>query len=153
MSPAAALPPLRGIRVADFSRVIAGPLCAMTLADLGADVVKIENPEGGDDTRGYRPPDYKGLSPAFVCYNRNKRSIALDLNKAEDLAKAKALTERADLVIENFRTGLMEKFGLGYDDLAPANRSEEHTSELQSLMRNSYDVFCLKKKHQTQTKR
>src|SRR3546814_276950 len=132
MSPASALPPLHGIRVADFSRVIAGPLCAMTLADLGADVVKIENPEGGDDTRGYRPPDYKGLSPAFVCYNRKKRSIALDLNKAEDLAKAKALTERADLVIENFRTGLMEKYGLGYADLAPSNprlvylsRSEE----------------------------
>ncbi|MFN4090255.1 MAG: CaiB/BaiF CoA transferase family protein [Alphaproteobacteria bacterium] len=115
------LPPLHGIRVADFSRVIAGPLCAMTLADLGADVVKIENPDGGDDTRGYRPPDYKGLSPAFLCYNRNKRSIALDLNKAEDLAKAKALTERADLVIENFRTGLMEKYGLGYEDLAPSN--------------------------------
>src|SRR3546814_1592750 len=109
MSPASALPPLHGIRVADFSRVIAGPLCAMTLADLGADVVKIENPEGGDDTRGYRPPDYKGLSPAFVCYNRNKRSIALDLNKAEDLAKARSLTERADLVIENFRTGLKDR--------------------------------------------
>src|SRR3546814_16116845 len=70
MSPASALPPLHGIRVADFSRVIAGPLCAMTLADLGADVVKIENPEGGDDTRGYRPPDYKGLSPAFSSEER-----------------------------------------------------------------------------------
>ena len=113
--------PLSGIRIADFSRVIAGPLCAMTLADLGADVVKIENPEGGDDTRGYKPPDYKGLSPAFLCYNRNKRSIALDLNSPEGVRTARELINRADVVIENFRTGLMERYGLDYATVAKDN--------------------------------
>lgn len=110
--------PLEGIRVADFSRVIAGPVCAMTLADMGADVVKIEHPVGGDDTRGYRPPEIDGFSPAFLCYNRNKRGIALDLNVAEGLRTARELIDRADIVIENFRTGLMARYGLDYASLA-----------------------------------
>src|SRR5918997_4854303 len=113
--------PLAGIRIADFSRVIAGPLCAMTLADLGADVVKIENPQGGDDTRGYKPPDWKGLSPAFLCYNRNKRSITLDLNSEEGVRTARDLIDRADIVIENFRTGLMERYGLDYATVSKDN--------------------------------
>ncbi|MCA8927514.1 MAG: CoA transferase [Alphaproteobacteria bacterium] len=110
-------PPLTGIRVADFSRVIAGPLASMHLADLGADVVKIEHPVGGDDTRGYTPPDYHGLSGAFLCYNRNKRSIALDLSVPEGRATARALIDAADVVIENFSTGVMAKFGLDYESV------------------------------------
>jgi formyl-CoA transferase len=109
--------PLKGIRVADFSRVIAGPLASMHLADLGADVVKIEHPVGGDDTRGYTPPDYHGLSGAFLSYNRNKRSIALDLGVEEGRKTARALIDAADVVIENFSTGVMAKFGLDYDSV------------------------------------
>lgn len=109
--------PLHGIRVADFSRVIAGPLASMHLADLGADVVKIEHPAGGDDTRGYVPPDYHGFSAAFLCFNRNKRSIALDLAVEEGRATARALIDAADVVIENFSTGVMAKFGLDYESV------------------------------------
>jgi formyl-CoA transferase len=109
--------PLKGIRVADFSRVIAGPLASLHLADLGADVAKIEHPAGGDDTRGYTPPDYHGLSPAFLSFNRNKRSIALDLSVEEGRATARALIDAADVVIENFSTGVMAKFGLDYDSV------------------------------------
>lgn len=109
--------PLKGIRVADFSRVIAGPLASMHLADLGADVAKIEHPAGGDDTRGYTPPDYHGLSPAFLCFNRNKRSIALDLSAEEGRATARALIDAADVVIENFSTGVMAKYGLDYESV------------------------------------
>ena len=109
--------PLNGIRVADFSRVIAGPLASMHLADLGADVVKIEHPAGGDDTRGYTPPDYHGFSPAFLCFNRNKRSIALDLTVEEGRAAARAMIDAADVVIENFSTGVMAKFGLDYESV------------------------------------
>ncbi|MEQ9124276.1 MAG: CoA transferase, partial [Alphaproteobacteria bacterium] len=108
-------PPLTGLKVVDFTRVIAGPVAAMILSDLGAEVVKLEHPEGGDDTRGYRPPDYKGLSPAFLVYNRGKQSVALDLTKAEDLKAARALIDQADVVIENFSTGVMAKYGLDYD--------------------------------------
>ncbi len=110
-------PPLKGIRVADFSRVIAGPLASMHLADLGADVVKIEHPVGGDDTRGYVPPDYHGLSGAFLCFNRNKRSITLDLTVPEGKATARALIDAADVVIENFSTGVMAKYGLDYESV------------------------------------
>jgi len=109
--------PFQGIRVADFSRVIAGPLTSMHLADLGADVVKIEHPVGGDDTRGYTPPDYHSLSAAMLCYNRNKRSIALDLGVEEGRNAARALIDAADVVIENFSTGVMAKFGLDYESV------------------------------------
>lgn len=108
-------PPLTGLKVVDFTRVIAGPVAAMILSDLGAEVVKLEHPEGGDDTRGYRPPDYKGLSPAFLVYNRGKQSVALDLTKPADLKAARALIDQADVVIENFSTGVMAKYGLDYD--------------------------------------
>ena len=72
-------PPLTGLKVVDFTRVIAGPVAAMILSDLGAEIVKLEHPKGGDDTRGYRPPEYKGISAAFLSYNRGKQSVALDL--------------------------------------------------------------------------
>jgi crotonobetainyl-CoA:carnitine CoA-transferase CaiB-like acyl-CoA transferase len=108
-------PPLTGIKVVDFTRVIAGPVAALILSDLGAEVIKLEHPQGGDDTRGYRPPDYKGLSPAFLAYNRGKQSVALDLSTSCGLSAARRLVDKADIVIENFSTGVMAKYGLDYD--------------------------------------
>lgn len=108
-------PPLTGIKVVDFTRVIAGPVAALILSDLGAEVIKLEHPQGGDDTRGYRPPDYKGLSPAFLAYNRGKQSVALDLSTSSGLSAARELVDKADIVIENFSTGVMAKYGLDYD--------------------------------------
>ncbi|MFM8888674.1 MAG: CoA transferase, partial [Solirubrobacterales bacterium] len=103
---------LDGLLVADFSRVLAGPLAAMTLGDLGADVVKVE-PPGGDETRGWMPPvDPDGRSTYFLSVNRNKRSVALDLKDGDDLALARELASRVDVVIENFRPGTMARFGL-----------------------------------------
>ncbi len=112
---------LSGLRVADFSRVLAGPYATMTLADFGADVVKIESP-AGDDTRSWRPPvDEAGESTYFGAVNRNKRSVVCDLGTPEGLAAARALAETADVVVENFRPGVMERFGLDEDSLRPAN--------------------------------
>jgi crotonobetainyl-CoA:carnitine CoA-transferase CaiB-like acyl-CoA transferase len=111
---------LEGIRVADFSRVLAGPLCTMILGDLGADVVKVERPGTGDETRGWGPPFVGELSTYFVSVNRNKRSIALDLNDPDDRGLARRLAERSDVVVENFRPGTMQRFGLAYSDLEPA---------------------------------
>ena len=110
-------PPLTGIKVVDFTRVIAGPVAALILSDLGAEVIKLEHPQGGDDTRGYRPPDYKGLSPAFLAYNRGKQSVALDLSTSSGLSAARRLVDKADIVIENFSTGVMAKYGLDYDTI------------------------------------
>ncbi len=114
---------LDGILVADFSRVLAGPLAAMLLGDLGADVIKVERPDGGDDTRAWGPPWRDGESTYYLGLNRNKRSIALDLKNPEDLALARKLAERADVMIESFRPGLMETFGLGGDTLRETNPS------------------------------
>jgi crotonobetainyl-CoA:carnitine CoA-transferase CaiB-like acyl-CoA transferase len=106
-------PPLDGILVADFSRVLAGPLATMVLGDLGAEVIKVERPEG-DDTRGWGPPwASDGTSTYFQSVNRNKRSVVLDLRDADDRELARRLIERADILIENFRPGAMERFGLG----------------------------------------
>jgi crotonobetainyl-CoA:carnitine CoA-transferase CaiB-like acyl-CoA transferase len=110
-----------GILVADFSRVLAGPLAAMTLGDLGADVVKVE-PPGGDETRSWTPPvDGSGRSTYFLSVNRNKRSVALDLKDPSDRELAVELAARADVVLENFRPGTMERFGLGYDEVRGRN--------------------------------
>ncbi len=110
--------PLDGILVADFSRILAGPLAAQTLGDLGADVIKVEAP-GGDDTRGWGPPfAADGTATYALAANRNKRSIALDLKDADDLRLARRLAGRADVVIANLRPGAMERYGLGYDDVA-----------------------------------
>ena len=114
--------PLDGIVVADFSRVLAGPLATMTLADLGAEVVKVERPGSGDDTRHWGPPwTETGSSSYFECVNRSKRSIALDLRDPDDLATARDLALRADVLVENFLTGTLDRLGLGYDDLRAAN--------------------------------
>jgi crotonobetainyl-CoA:carnitine CoA-transferase CaiB-like acyl-CoA transferase len=112
---------LSGIRVADFSRVLAGPYAAMMLADFGADVIKIESP-AGDDTRHWLPPvDERGESTYFSGVNRNKRSVICDLARPEGLAEACRLAASADVVIENFRPGVMEKFGLDYEALRAVN--------------------------------
>ncbi|MCY7404646.1 MAG: CoA transferase [Cryobacterium sp.] len=109
--------PLDGIRVADFSRVLAGPFATMILADFGADVIKIEHPLG-DDTRAWVPPvDENGMGSYFASVNRNKRSVVCDLRTDRGLAEARALALRADVVIENFRPGVMERYGLDYGTL------------------------------------
>jgi len=115
--------PLAGIRVADFSRVLAGPLATMVLADLGADVVKIERPGAGDDTRGWGPPFVGDDAAYFLSLNRNKRSVALDLASGEGALAARRLALASDVVIENFRPGLMARFGLGFEGLS-AERPE-----------------------------
>jgi crotonobetainyl-CoA:carnitine CoA-transferase CaiB-like acyl-CoA transferase len=115
------MPPLDGILVADFSRVLAGPLAAMLLGDLGADVIKVERPDGGDDTRAWGPPWRDGVSTYYLGLNRNKRSIALDLHDPGDRALARTLAERADVMIESFRPGLIADFGLAPDDVRRVN--------------------------------
>src|ERR1700761_4396094 len=112
---------LDGLLVVDFTRVVAGPACTQTLADFGAEVIKIENPEGGDDTRHYEHAEIGGESAAFLSLNRNKRSIALDLTKPEGRKLARELINKADVVVENFSGGVMKKFGLDYASVAPSN--------------------------------
>jgi crotonobetainyl-CoA:carnitine CoA-transferase CaiB-like acyl-CoA transferase len=110
--------PLAGVRVADFTRVLAGPLATMLLADLGADVVKVERPGTGDDTRSWGPPFLGDDAAYFLSLNRNKRSVVLDLETPEGRGAAKRLALRSDVVVENFRPGLMERFGLDHATLA-----------------------------------
>jgi crotonobetainyl-CoA:carnitine CoA-transferase CaiB-like acyl-CoA transferase len=112
---------LDGILVADFSRVLAGPLAAMLLGDLGADVIKVERPDGGDDTRHWGPPWRDGVATYYLALNRNKRSLTLDLGDEDDRALARRLGERADVMIESFRPGLMSSWGLDGDSLRVAN--------------------------------
>jgi formyl-CoA transferase len=109
--------PLDGIRVLDFTRVLAGPFASMILADLGADVVKVEHPERPDDTRRFAPPFADGVSSYFLSINRGKRAIALDLKSDDGKAKALALAKKADVIIENFRPGVMARMGLGHEAL------------------------------------
>jgi crotonobetainyl-CoA:carnitine CoA-transferase CaiB-like acyl-CoA transferase len=120
--PAAARPgPLAGLLVADFSRVLAGPYCTMLLADLGADVIKVESP-GGDDTRQWQPPvTPAGESTYYLAINRNKRSVVLDLRAGPDRAAAAELARRADIMVENFKPGGLAKFGLDYETVSAAN--------------------------------
>jgi crotonobetainyl-CoA:carnitine CoA-transferase CaiB-like acyl-CoA transferase len=111
---------LDGVRVIDLSRVIAGPWCGALLSDLGADVVKVEDTGAGDESRTW-PPHKDGEAAAYLLFNRNKRAMTLDLKTPEGVEVVKALTRTADVVIENFRTGTMESFGLGYDTLSAEN--------------------------------
>ena len=105
---------LEGLKVIDLSRVLGGPYCAQMLADHGADVIKIEPPQG-DETRLWGPPfDAEGISAYFAGINRNKRTVALDLSKPEGRTVLLKLLEDADVLIENFKTGTMEKWGIGY---------------------------------------
>jgi crotonobetainyl-CoA:carnitine CoA-transferase CaiB-like acyl-CoA transferase len=112
--------PLAGLLVADFSRILAGPYSTMLLADLGAEVVKVEGP-GGDDTRTWLPPVRDGISTYYLSVNRNKRSVALDLKDPGDLAAARELARRADIFIENFKPGGLARFGLDYEAVSAAN--------------------------------
>lgn len=112
---------LDGLLVVDFTRVVAGPACTQTLADFGARVIKIENPDGGDDTRAYEHAEIGGESAAYLSLNRNKSGIALDLAVPEAREIALDLIRRADVVVENFSSGVMKKFGLDYEAVAPLN--------------------------------
>jgi crotonobetainyl-CoA:carnitine CoA-transferase CaiB-like acyl-CoA transferase len=113
--------PLEGVRVLDLSRVLAGPYATMVLADLGADVIKVEHPERGDDTRHWGPPFAGGESAYFLSVNRNKRSIGVDLKDPGGLERVKRLAAGADVLIENMRRGTLEKLGLGYEALKETN--------------------------------
>jgi crotonobetainyl-CoA:carnitine CoA-transferase CaiB-like acyl-CoA transferase len=128
--PSGAVPrrgPLSGLLVADFSRILAGPYSTMLLADLGAEVVKVEGPSG-DDTRTWQPPVREGVSTYYMGVNRNKRSIALDLKDPDDLAAARELAVRADIVVENFKPGGLARFGLDYDAVAETNPAVVYAS-------------------------
>jgi crotonobetainyl-CoA:carnitine CoA-transferase CaiB-like acyl-CoA transferase len=115
--------PLDGVTVLDASRVLAGPFCGMQLADLGADVVKVERPDGGDQTRGWEPPTYRDSEVAsyYLSVNRNKRSVTLNLSTEEGRALFRDLAEKADVLVHNFRVGTMESWGLGYETLSELN--------------------------------
>jgi formyl-CoA transferase len=112
--------PLAGLRVVDFSHFIAGPICTMQLADMGAEVIKIENSSAGDDLRRF-PPLLEGQSSAFLWTNRNKLGIALDLKQPQAVEIAKDLIASADILVENFSSGVMERFGLDYDAASRIN--------------------------------
>ena len=112
--------PLSDVRVLDFTQFMAGPFCTMLLADMGADVIKIEKPNG-DDTRRMGPPFIEGESVAFLGINRNKRSISMDLKNAESQDLLKRLAREADVLVQNFRRGTLERFGLGYDEARNLN--------------------------------
>jgi crotonobetainyl-CoA:carnitine CoA-transferase CaiB-like acyl-CoA transferase len=112
--------PLSGLLVADFSRILAGPYASMLLADLGAEVVKVESP-GGDDTRSWMPPTRDGVATYYLGINRNKRSVALDLRDGTDAGLARELAGRADVLLENFKPGGLDRFGLDYAAVAAAN--------------------------------
>jgi crotonobetainyl-CoA:carnitine CoA-transferase CaiB-like acyl-CoA transferase len=113
--------PLDGIRVLDLTRVLAGPFCTMNLGDMGAEVLKIEDPDGGDDTRAFGPPFVNGVSTYFLSINRNKKSLAVNLKHPQGLALVLRLADRADVVVENFRPGVAERLGLGFDAIRGRN--------------------------------
>jgi crotonobetainyl-CoA:carnitine CoA-transferase CaiB-like acyl-CoA transferase len=113
--------PLEGIKVLDLTRVLAGPWATMSLADLGAEVWKIENIDGGDDTRAWSVPDYKGVSTYYLCANRGKQSIALDLKHPDGVAVIHELARKADVVVENFRSGIADRLGIGWQALGRIN--------------------------------
>ena len=112
--------PLDGLIVADFSRVLAGPYCSMLLADMGATVIKVESPQG-DDTRTWMPPTKNGVATYYMSINRNKKSLVLDFSSEEDRKVGLELIKRADIFIENFKTGGLKKFGFDFDSVATIN--------------------------------
>ena len=113
--------PLQGLKVLELAQIMAGPTCGMMLADLGADVIKVERVPGGDDTRSYSRPSVNGEAAAFMAMNRNKRGIALNLKLPAAQAALKRLAARADVLVENYRKGTMEKLGIGYQTLRAIN--------------------------------
>ena len=149
--PSRALPdgPLTGLRVLDLSRVLAGPYCSMTLADMGAEVIKVERPGEGDDTRRFGPPFVKGESTYFLSVNRNKRSLALDLKSPEGREVLWKLVDQADVLLENFRPGALNRLGFSYDACRKRNRrliycsisAYGHAGEPEWSQRPGYDVI------------
>src|SRR5262245_164170 len=113
--------PLSGLKVLDLTHVMAGPTCTLMLADMGGEVTKVEKIPDGDDTRRTIPPEIGGESAAYLMMNRSKRGIALDLKTPQGAAVLRRLAESADILVENFAPGVMEKFGLGYDALSKDN--------------------------------
>src|SRR3569832_1207789 len=113
--------PVAGMRVLELAQIMAGPTCGMMLADMGADVVKVEKLPGGDDSRGYREPRVNGVSAPFMILNRNKRGIALNLKHPDGKAILLRMVKDADVLTENYRRGTLEKLGLGYDVLSKIN--------------------------------
>ena len=112
---------LKGIRVLEMAQIMAGPTCGLLLADLGAEVIKIEKTPGGDDTRNFLPPDVNGVSAAYLMMNRNKKGLALNLKEKQGIEIFKRMVKDSDVVIENFRKGTLEKLGIGYDELKKIN--------------------------------
>ncbi|WP_430788177.1 CaiB/BaiF CoA transferase family protein [Virgibacillus flavescens] len=112
---------LEHIKVLDLSRVLAGPYCSMILGDLGAEIIKVEGPGGSDDTRKWGPPFQNGVSAYYLCANRNKKSITIDLKTAEGIETIKKLAIESDVILHNFKAGTMERFGLDYETLADIN--------------------------------
>lgn len=119
---------LNNIRILDLSRVLAGPYCTMVLGDLGAEVIKVEAPGGSDETRKWGPPFQEGVSAYYLCANRNKKSITANLKSEEGIKIIKELVKNSDVIINNFKTGTMEKFGLDYETLSEINPSIVYAS-------------------------
>ena len=113
--------PIKGVKVLELAQIMAGPTCGLMLADLGAEVIKIEKIPGGDDTRRFVPPDINGESSAFMMMNRNKKGIAINLKEKDGIKIFKSMVKKSDVVIENYRKGTMEKLGIGYDELKRIN--------------------------------
>jgi crotonobetainyl-CoA:carnitine CoA-transferase CaiB-like acyl-CoA transferase len=113
--------PLAGLRVLEITQIMSGPTCGLLLADMGADVIKIEKPDGGDDARAYRDPQVNGVSAPFMMMNRNKRGLALDLKNPEGRALLLRMVKQADVLVENFRGGTMDRLGLGFETLKVEN--------------------------------
>ena len=115
--------PLRGVNILDLSQIMAGPYCSLLLADMGANVIKVEKPNGGDDTRRMGPPFINGESAAFLGVNRNKRSIVIDFKNPDGVKLIKQLSKKCDVLIQNFRPGTLQKMGMGYEDIKAENPS------------------------------
>ena len=113
--------PLVGVKVIELAHIMAGPVCGLMLADMGADVIKVEKLPGGDDSRRFLPPEIEGESAAFMMMNRNKRGIALDLKAPAGKAVLRRMLKDADVITENYRAGTMERLGFGYEDLRQEN--------------------------------
>jgi len=113
--------PINGVKVLELAQIMAGPTCGLMLADLGAEVIKIEKIPGGDDTRRFVPPDINGESSAFMMMNRNKKGIAINLKEKDGVNIFRSMVKKSDVVIENYRKGTMEKLGIGYDELKRIN--------------------------------
>src|SRR3954452_16612491 len=140
--------PLDGLTVLDLSRILSGPYCSMTLADFGARVIKLEHPDGGDDTRAFGPPFVGGESTYFMSINRNKESVAVDFKHPRSRELVLALARRCDVLLENFRPGALARLGLDYETLHAVNprliycsiSGFGHSGEPEWVRRPGYDL-------------